>query len=978
MRSSLALAILLLVCGTLWVSPQAFAQGMDADNDTIADSDEEGVDTDEDGDDDDLDIDSDGDRIFDADEAGDADLATPPVDTNGDGIFDFRSDDSDGDGIPDSQEAGDADLSTPPIDTDGDGTADFQQTDSDGDGIEDGVEAGGSPPIDSDRDGAPDYRDLDSDNDGQLDADESQGDLDGDGIADFRDPDADGDGINDGDDVCPALYNRDQTDTDRDGDGDACDDDLDGDAVVDTDDNCVDVANSDQRDRDGDGVGDLCDGVDEDGDGIDDRLTAQGGCAAGGTGHAGWLLLIFGLLFIRRRSAFIVLALIAAGCFSGFFSSAASAQVVEAGDYTAERFRLATDRQGILGVEWGAVPAHLDVQGSFWLGYADDPLQLESSDSAVPGFGLVDSRVGAGIGLIVPLYDAFAIAVDLPFVIYQDREGDVVSARDVLPDLTGAGLGDLRIIPKVQLLHQNRHGIHLSLMPTFTIALGGTDSYLREQDWTFHPELALSRSSGMYRFAFNLGYHLRGATQSLGLEVDDEISIRAAGALRFSDAGGPPIEIGVSASLGFATGEPFANSNQTPAEIQAGITWDAHPLVSVFGLGGVGIAPGFGTPDWRAVIGVRAGLISAPFDPCAQGEEDIDGFEDDDGCPDLDNDEDGIEDTVDECPNEAEDFDEFEDRDGCADYDNDEDGIPDTVDACRFEPENRNGFEDEDGCPDEEPDADGDGILAGDQCPTEAEDMDEIQDEDGCPELDADEDGVKDEDDGCPLVAGPLENHGCPDTDGDGDGVVDRLDNCPTEAGTVENQGCTSRQLVRIENNALVILDKVYFRSGSDRILSRSNRLLRNVAAVLTAHAEIAHVRVEGHTDSRGNDATNLDLSRRRAQSVVAFLVGEEIDAARLVAVGYGETRPVDEANSVAARAANRRVEFRILGEGESAETTEASEPTETPDTPEAAATPPAPPAAPSPAAPLVRPGVPTPPRPTTRIPTAPRIPSVN
>lgn len=978
MRSSLALAILLFAGGTFVTVSPAFAQGMDADNDTIADSDEAGVDTDEDGDDDDIDIDSDGDGISDADEAGDADLATPPVDTNEDSVADFRSEDSDGDGIPDSQEAGDADLSTPPIDTDGDGTADFQQTDSDGDGIEDGDEAGGSPPVDSDLDGVPDYRDLDSDNDGELDADESQGDLDNDGIADFRDPDADGDGINDGDDVCPRLYNRDQSDTDRDGDGDACDDDIDGDTILDGDDNCVDVANFDQRDRDADGVGDLCEGIDENGDGIDDRLSAQGGCAAGGTGSAGWLLLLIGLVFIRRRPTALA-AILVVVCFA---SSPAFAQVMEAGDYSAERFRLATDRQGILGAEWGAVPAHLDVQGSLWVGYADDPLQLESSDPNVPGFGLVDSRVGAGVGLIIPLYDAFAIAIDLPFALYQGRESDVESARDLLPDLTRAGLGDLRIVPKVQLLHQGRHGVHLSLMPTFTIALGGADSYLREQDWTFEPELALSRSSGMFRFALNVGYHLRGSTQSLGLEVDDEVSIRAGGALRFSDAGGPPIEVGLTAMLGFATGDPFANANQTPAEIQAGVTWDAHPLVSVFGLGGVGIASGFGTPDWRAVVGVRAGLVSAPFDPCAQGNEDMDGFEDDDGCPDPDNDEDGIEDTVDECPNEAEDMDGFEDEDGCADFDNDEDGFVDTADACPAEAETQNGFEDEDGCPDEDPDPDADGIAEGDQCPADAEDMDGIQDEDGCPEVDADDDGVADEADGCPVAAGPVENRGCPDTDGDGDGVVDRLDNCPTEAGTVENQGCSSRQLVRIENQVLVILDKVYFRSGSDRILSRSNRLLRNVAAILKAHTEFRRVRIEGHTDNRGNDAANLDLSRRRAESVVAFLVREDIEESRLLAVGLGETRPVNDADTAAARAENRRVEFHIVpddtatSDTSEAEATEAMESTEA--TEAAAPTPPTPPTAARPAAPIVRPGVVTPPRPSPRIPTPSRVPAAN
>jgi len=60
----------------------------------------------------------------------------------------------------------------------------------------------------------------------------------------------------------------------------------------------------------------------------------------------------------------------------------------------------------------------------------------------------------------------------------------------------------------------------------------------------------------------------------------------------------------------------------------------------------------------------------------------------------------GIPDKVDLCPNDPEDFDGFEDEDGCPDPDNDHDRIPDKLDKCPNEPETYNGFEDEDGCPD--------------------------------------------------------------------------------------------------------------------------------------------------------------------------------------------------------------------------------------------------------------------------------------
>jgi OOP family OmpA-OmpF porin len=90
-------------------------------------------------------------------------------------------------------------------------------------------------------------------------------------------------------------------------------------------------------------------------------------------------------------------------------------------------------------------------------------------------------------------------------------------------------------------------------------------------------------------------------------------------------------------------------------------------------------------------------------DACPDEPEDADGFEDSDGCPDLDNDGDGIPDAQDACPDLAEDVDGYEDSDGCPDLDNDLDGIPDDVDNCPNSPETFNGYQDEDGCPDERP-----------------------------------------------------------------------------------------------------------------------------------------------------------------------------------------------------------------------------------------------------------------------------------
>jgi outer membrane protein OmpA-like peptidoglycan-associated protein len=169
---------------------------------------------------------------------------------------------------------------------------------------------------------------------------------------------------------------------------------------------------------------------------------------------------------------------------------------------------------------------------------------------------------------------------------------------------------------------------------------------------------------------------------------------------------------------------------------------------------------------------------------------------------------------------------------------------------------------------------------------------------------------------------GPASNQGCPDPDRDGDTVVDRRDNCPDVVGTPENQGCPEAQQVRIEEGRLEILDVVYFRTNRDVIQNRSFGLLRNVAQVLNAHPEITQVRVEGHTDSRGRRESNMTLSQKRAEAVVAFLVREGVSAERLVAQGFGPDRPlVENATNAEQHAQNRRVEFNIVNGGESVQT---------------------------------------------------------
>lgn len=102
----------------------------------------------------------------------------------------------------------------------------------------------------------------------------------------------------------------------------------------------------------------------------------------------------------------------------------------------------------------------------------------------------------------------------------------------------------------------------------------------------------------------------------------------------------------------------------------------------------------------------------------------------------------------------------------------------------------------------------------------------------------------------------------------------------------------------------------IYFDFASDRIRTESEPVLKEIADALGRHADWT-VSIEGHTDSVGSDAANLDLSRRRSASVRTALVERYgIAADRLTTAGYGEGAPKDTNDTPEGRARNRRVEL--------------------------------------------------------------------
>ena len=344
----------------------------------------------------------------------------------------------------------------------------------------------------------------------------------------------------------------------------------------------------------------------------------------------------------------------------------------------------------------------------------------------------------------------------------------------------------------------------------------------------------------------------------------------------------------------------YGYRNQNTYTITPGITATSSAGVGVtlaadFNVNSENNKPITNPPDWKVYFALSFGKFIIPqdadddgiedkLDKCPDDPEDFDGYEDEDGCPDLDNDKDGIEDGVDDCPDLAEDFDGFEDGDGCPDLDNDGDGIPDVEDRCPNEPEDFDGFEDGDGCPDVLQDSEEDGVPDDlDRCPLQPEDIDGFQDEDGCPDLDNDLDGILDTDDSCPNE--PETFNGYQDEDG-----------CPDER-PIEKK---------------FIMRGIHFETGSAALTPDSYAILDQVVRSLMAYPEV-RVEIRGYTDSVGSAEYNQGLSERRANSVREYLLNSGISPDRLVARGYGEMDPIASNKTPGGRSENRRIEFHRL-----------------------------------------------------------------
>ncbi len=605
------------------------------------------------------------------------------------------------------------------------------------------------------------------------------------------------------------------------------------------------------------------------------------------------------------------------------FSSQANAD--SGGNLDLQAFRPAQDSKGMVTLDRSQVLGHLEPSMGLVTGWAKGLLKLEGNESTYRVEHVLSPTLLGALGLRV-LGQELQVGVALPFrVVSGDRSPDAGADTPNDPNddqnysFEGQGIGNLDLQLKWRLLDTSRSRFGLAVaggveLPT----VSEPDRWLGADTTTPHLRIIADTKIGSLGIAANAGIRMPLASRDF---VDDTPPVISGIAgpmtgVRVASGLALPYGVGLSYMLVPETFEVIAEvfgqvvpnaENYQPVEALTGIkVYLAQSSFLSLG-GGAGLRPDTaGSPDARAYLGIV-------FEPNV-GDRDSDGLKDD----------------VDQCPDDPEDYDDFQDSDGCPEPDNDLDGILDVEDACPNTPEDRDGVDDEDGCPEDEPlDRDGDGVVdVEDDCPDDPEDVDQFDDLDGCPDVDNDGDRILDVDDLCPDDPEDLDGfedfNGCPDIDNDGDRIPDEDDECPRVDGesaeetrevynTVDDDdGCPDRGPLTTTAGGIIILKKVHFRYNSAEILDNSFDILHAVAMTMNTNEQLTLIEVQGHTDERGSREYNRELSQRRAEAVVAFLVKAGVDTKRLRAVGYGEDEPKIRKHTEAAWAANRRVEFII------------------------------------------------------------------
>src|SRR5262249_47025785 len=154
--------------------------------------------------------------------------------------------------------------------------------------------------------------------------------------------------------------------------------------------------------------------------------------------------------------------------------------------------------------------------------------------------------------------------------------------------------------------------------------------------------------------------------------------------------------------------------------------------------------------------------------------------------------------------------------------------------------------------------------------------------------------------------------NGCPFLDTDKDTIPDKDDKCPYEPGPKETEGCPPpHKYINVTQEQIELLEQSLF--AADHLPADpgpSIELLEEVVSVLKSRPTM-RLHIESHENTL--DPDRMKLTKRRAETILNFLVKKGVAPERLTSEGYGTTRPLCTKKTKACQARNRRIEFIIV-----------------------------------------------------------------
>jgi outer membrane protein OmpA-like peptidoglycan-associated protein len=578
------------------------------------------------------------------------------------------------------------------------------------------------------------------------------------------------------------------------------------------------------------------------------------------------------------------------------------------------------------------VPMSFGISGLFELAKAPLLEQTLTNDGVTHDHYLLDNVVALNVATQFSFHERVAVGLSLPVVLTsagENADGDVVTG--------GPTLSDARITLPIGIVLPNAEdgtGVGVSVVPFADLPIGDKARWLGNSSFAGGGILAASFGVPKVHFGVNFGWMQTPGVSFVNLKGGGHLLGAISAAYGFSNHAAIRAEFTMAPRLAPETSQ-FAHlpGNESPAEItvsyrgntQAGLNWTGGAATSVI--------PGAGAAFFRVFAGAGYTLGKNP---------------------DKDTDGDGFKDKVDLCVTDPETVNQYKDDDGC----------PDTLGVIAYKVLDQDGNAVKGakvavGGKEYTSDANGDVVVADLMPGTElsAGSVSHPWYKDGAVPTTGVTEGRVDKTINLAFLPGQLQVivkapdgkrldatvhfEGGPETlkevplGTDGEEVISlrpgtwkvavsatdfkterrdvKLDPGAKSVVVLELTLEPAKAVVDITETEIFILEQVQFDYDKDTIKPESFNLLDHVVSVILDHKELKKIEVQGHTDDKGNDAYNQELSQRRVNAVVAYLTGKGVNPAVLSPVGYGESKPLRPNTSDANRAINRRVQFVVL-----------------------------------------------------------------